>query len=231
MSRRTGTTPGSPPPRFPGFDVLAQVDHWDDTTTATVLSRMGPPASIAFFTADEEPTARALLDRLLGQDDEPRVPVLELIDARLRTGEGDGYRYEAMPADDDAWRASLAALDATARSRTGRRFHELGVPAQMALVEEVRCCDGCWHGLPATRLFSLWMRYASDAFYSHPWAWNEIGFGGPAYPRGYSNLGLDRRESWERVEVDARDPVPWVVRADRAKAKHAGQVGPTGAGP
>ena len=33
--------------------------------------------------------------------------------------------------------------------------------------------------------------HAHDArgFYSHPWAWNEIGFGGPAYPQGYMRLG------------------------------------------
>ena len=39
-------------------------------------------------------------------------------------------------------------------------------------------------GCPAGRVFALWMRYACAAFYSHPWAWNEIGFGGPAYPQG-----------------------------------------------
>ena len=33
------------------------------------------------------------------------------------------------------------------------------------------------------------MRGVLGAFYSHPWAWNEIGFGGPAYPRGYARLG------------------------------------------
>jgi len=33
------------------------------------------------------------------------------------------------------------------------------------------------------------MRAILAAFYSHPWAWNEIGFGGPAYPRGYIRLG------------------------------------------
>ena len=32
------------------------------------------------------------------------------------------------------------------------------------------------------------MRSVLAAFYSHPWAWNEIGFGGPAYPRGYMRL-------------------------------------------
>ena len=52
------------------------------------------------------------------------------------------------------------------------------------------------------------MRYACTAFYSHPWAWNEIGFGGPAYPRGYKNIGLDRREPWEGPEVGAHDPKP-----------------------
>ncbi len=36
-----------------------------------------------------------------------------------------------------------------------------------------------------------------SAFYSHPWAWNEIGFGGPAYPRGYARIGAGQRESWE----------------------------------
>ena len=31
------------------------------------------------------------------------------------------------------------------------------------------------------------------AYYAHPTAWNEIGFGGPASPRGYVRMGFDRR--------------------------------------
>jgi hypothetical protein len=58
------------------------------------------------------------------------------------------------------------------------------------------------------RVFDLWMRYACTAFFSHPWSWNEIGFGGPAYPRGYANLGIDRREHWEVQEVPVRKPSP-----------------------
>ena len=33
------------------------------------------------------------------------------------------------------------------------------------------------------------MRDLRRQFYAHPWAWNEIGFGGPAYPRGYARFG------------------------------------------
>jgi hypothetical protein len=54
------------------------------------------------------------------------------------------------------------------------------------------------------------MRYVVQAFYSHPWAWNEIGFGGPAYPRGYAAFGsphLGEREPWEGVESVHYDPV------------------------
>ena len=66
------TTPGGQG-RFQGYDVLAQRNHWDEVTQGVVLRRLGPPAPLRFFTEPEGATARALLDRLLGQDDEPRV--------------------------------------------------------------------------------------------------------------------------------------------------------------
>ena len=59
---------------------------------------------------------------------------------------------------------------------------------------------------------SVLMRDVCQAFYSHPWAWNEIGFGGPAYPRGYSRFGSPHlqhgeSETWEGEEAYDRDPV------------------------
>jgi hypothetical protein len=188
-------------------------------TKGVVLRRLGPPPPLRFFTVAEEATCRPLLDRLLAQDDEPRIPVFELIDARLAEDEIDGWRYEDMPPDGEAWKRSLAHLEDDARTAAARRFWELDREAQKELLEGVRTA-GTWHGLPAARIWSLWMRYACAAFYSHPWAWNEIGFGGPAYPRGYKALGLDHLEEWEVREVDARDPVPWAARVERARAAH-----------
>jgi hypothetical protein len=225
VKRLTGVTPGGTEPRFPGYDVLSQAETWDAVTAGVVLGRLRPPAGVRFFTEQERPTARALLDRLLAQDTEPRVPVLELIDRRLLAGDGDGFRYDTMAPDGDSWRRSLAALDADSQSLQGRRFHELSPSQQMTLIEQVRTDGGDWHGLPAGRLFDLWMRYACSAFYSHPWAWNEIGFGGPAYPRGYANIGLDKREHWERPEHQAVDPIPWADRVEAARQAHARQLG------
>jgi gluconate 2-dehydrogenase subunit 3-like protein len=215
-----GTTPGSGEVRFPGFDVLGQQRTWDDVTRTTVVARLSLGRELRFFNAEQGKTARALLDRLLAQDDEPRVPVLEMIDERLSERRGDGYRYDDMPEDWDAFSASIDGLDVDARATTGRPFWDVGTDVQMGLVDAVRTIEGDWHGMPGSKVFALWTRYACDAFYSHPWAWNEIGFGGPAYPRGYKNLGAARREPWEVPEHDAADPVPWAQRAEKARAAH-----------
>jgi Gluconate 2-dehydrogenase subunit 3 len=196
--------------RFPGFDVLSQVPHWDQVTADLVASRAGTPSAVKFFTAAEEACAAALLDLLLDLHDEPRVPVLEMVDARLAAGETDGWRYAGMPEDGQAWRDTLSFLDADAAGRCGTRFAEAPPADRAALVQAVqdRASGGTWHGLPATHVWSLWTRYACTAFYSHPFAWAEIGFSGPAYPRGYKNIGVDKLEPYEVRDVrPAIDPV------------------------
>lgn len=195
--------------RFPGFDVTAHSGHWDDTTRAVVQGRLGPLPAMRFFTPTEEATARALFDQLLYQRGEPRVPVVQLVDARLAELQTDGWHYSSMPTDDDAWHRSLAALDADARSRYDCSFAECGWDQQHELLEAIhRINKDLWHDMTASHVWSLWTRYGCVAFYSHPYAWNEIGFDGPAYPRGYKNLGVDKLEGFEVHDTNpADDPV------------------------
>jgi hypothetical protein len=132
-----------------------------------------------------------------------------MIDARLAEAQTDGWHYDNMPEDANAWRDSLRALDTDAQKSCGRPFGQLSWAEQTQVIEAMHALGhSAWHGMPAARVWSLWTRYAATAFYAHPWAWNEIGFGGPAYPRGYKNLGLDRREPWEVPDTHPnRDPV------------------------
>jgi len=214
------TTPGDQG-RFDGYDVLGQVAHWDQVTQGVVLRRLGPPAPLRFFTEAEGAIARALLDRLLAQDSDPKIDVLADVDSRLALEITDGWHYADLPHDGQAWRETLAHLDADAEHQHGQGFAVLPVEDQMVLVQRVQDRIGRrWHDLPAKQVWSLWTRYACAGFYAHPWAWNEIGFGGPAYPRGYKNLGPGRREPYERPEVDPRDPVPWAHKAEQARREH-----------
>jgi hypothetical protein len=194
--------------RFPGFDVLSEVSHWDAVTAGVVAARTRPLPAPKYFTDTELVCAAALLDQLTGQCDEPAgVPVLEMVDARLAAGETDGWRYADMPEDGQAWRATLGYLDEDAHSGCGTRFAEAPRQEQSAMIQAVQD-GGEWHGLAATRVWSLWTRYACTAFYSHPSAWSEMGFPGPAYPRGYKNAGVGKLEPFEvRDTRPAEDPV------------------------
>ncbi len=195
--------------RFPGLDVLDLRDHWDAATRAAVDSRVSLLPAIRFFTVAEEAAATALFDQLLYQRTEPKVPVTRMVDSRLAEQETDGWHYDTMPADDVAWQRSLAALDDYARERHDRPFCECDWDDQAELLARIHDSKSAeWRGLPPAQVWSLWTRYACTAFYSHPWAWNEIGFAGPAYPRGYKNIGVDRREPFEVPDAKpAEDPV------------------------
>ena len=214
--------------KFTGYDVLDQTAYWDDVTAGVVLARLAPTSDLAFFTATENGVVSALFDLLLAQDREPKIPVVALVDARLAAGETDGWHYDDMPPDADAWRVTLCALDDDAKAAHETPFALLTGAQQAALVQAVqtRAARGdTWHELPAARVWSLWTRYTATAFYSHPWAWNEIGFGGPAYPRGYKNIGLDAREGWEVADQHSTDPVPFAERTERARRAHAQLLG------
>jgi hypothetical protein len=213
--QRRGTTPQMIG-RYPDFDVFDAVDTWDEATKRLVLARLEPPGPLRFFTADEEPGLRAFCDTILAQDREPRVPVAEMVDSKLADGRLDGYQYTDMPDDRDTWRLVLAGLDHTAT--TGYRTSFAGCTAARceAIVSEFaqgRLVGGAWDELNVTRAWSVVMRAALAAFYSHPWAWNEIGFGGPAYPRGFMRLGgpgggaAGIREPFEKPGATEEDPV------------------------
>lgn len=214
--QRRGTTPQGRG-RYPDFDVLEQVDHWDEVTRKVVLDRVERVPPIRFFDEAEAATLGAFCDTVLAQGSEPRVPVLAMVDAKLHGHQLDGYRHADMPADGEVWRRVVRLLDAEA----ARRSLHLGdtdgerMPAFAAADRDLRAeivgafakgeLDG--GGMPVDKAWSVVMRMVLSAFYSHPWTWNEIGFGGPAYPRGFARLGAGEREHWETPPEFEVDPV------------------------
>jgi Gluconate 2-dehydrogenase subunit 3 len=206
--QRRGTTPQMRA-RYPDYDVLDEVGHWDEATREVVLARLRAP-ELRYFDHAEATTLRAFCDTVLAQDDEPRIPVLEHVDAKLAAGRHEGYQYDDLPDDRDTWRLAARGLDEAAREGGAASF----AAAPPALRAEVcrafaggELGGGAWQGVNVTRAWSVLMRDALAAFYAHPWAWNEIGFGGPAYPRGYARLGVGTSEAWEGKEEFAVDPV------------------------
>jgi hypothetical protein len=198
--QRVGTTPQMHG-RYPDYDVLASADHWDETTRQAILDRVENPPPLRFFTEEEARVLGPFLDVVLAQDAEPRIPLLAMVDAKLHDGKLDGFRYDHMPDDRETWRLVARALEGFDELSTGKRYDVVAAFA-----------DGKLDGLDidVSSAWSVVMRAALSEFYSHPWAWNEIGFGGPAYPRGYMRLqpGPAGRDPHEGLEAFDVDPVP-----------------------
>jgi hypothetical protein len=124
-----------------------------------------------------------------------------LIDNYLFEGLDQGYRAAGMPPRQETWRRGLAGVDAEAERRFAARFVELGAEPQDAVLQAIQ--DGetdppTWGDLDPRRFFrDDLLTLAAQLYYSHPDAWSEIGFGGPASPRGYVRMGFGERDPWE----------------------------------
>lgn len=206
--QRRGSTPQMHG-RYPDYDCLEQAEHWDELTRTVVLARIEQVPSRRFFSEAETATLTAFCDVVLAQDSEPRIPVLAFIDQKLAQGRLDGYQYADMPDDRDTWRMVARGLDEAARNGGADSYAAAADRLQANIAD--RFAEGAltgdvWAELDQGRASSVIMRSVLAAFYAHPWAWNEIGFGGPAYPRGYARLGVGLSEAWEGNETFAVDP-------------------------
>ncbi|HEX3675550.1 MAG TPA: gluconate 2-dehydrogenase subunit 3 family protein [Rhizomicrobium sp.] len=197
------------PPRYPGYDVLAKRDtpSWNAKTRQVIARRLATPGVPRFFSAEEWAIADAVCRRILPQtDDADPVSLVALLDAKLLADDGDGFREASMPYMRDAWRQGLFAIDGEAKARHGRGFAVLTDRERDALLRSMQGGEvkgDRWSDLDAKVFFER--RILVDVpslFYGHPKAWNEIGFGGPASPRGYVRLDGDRLDPWEAVEAE-----------------------------
>lgn len=193
---------------YPGYDVL---DKWrgpsfNAQTRAVLERRLRAVPGRRFLTAAEWTLLEAIVARLIPQPERTEaVPIVPWIDDDLACGKGEGFRYEGTPPVKEAWRTGLAGIESEARRRHGASFAFLADGLQdtlLAAVQRGEVDEKHWRGLSAGHFFShILLKSAVGIYYAHPAAWNEIGFGGPASPRGYVRLDPDRRDPWEAEEV------------------------------
>jgi hypothetical protein len=199
-------------PTYPGYDVLAKWDtpSWNDATRRVVADRLENVPRRRFFTEQEWSLLSAVVARVLPQPDraEP-IPIVPWIDSDVYERQTSGTRYAPLPPPQECWRRGLSLIEAEAEARHGRGFTVLTAVEQDALLHAIDAGDvraAAWESFPPQRFFRhVLLSTVVSIYYAHPDAWNEIGFGGPAAPRGYVRLAADRRDPWEAREVDVAD--------------------------
>ncbi|MBV9297847.1 MAG: gluconate 2-dehydrogenase subunit 3 family protein [Verrucomicrobia bacterium] len=211
--------PREQPGYYPGFSTLNQQKFWDAATREKVLKRVNEVPPIRFFNPDEMRIMEMLAAHIVPQDDRQparRIPVVPRIDERLHKGRIPGYRFCTMPPDGDAYRLGLQAIEKMAKQSYGQPFQELSWRDQDELLQSIHDAkpkegaEEIWNKMSVHRYWALLVQDCVEAYYAHPWAWDEIGFGGPAYPRAYMRLEHGEPEPWE-VQERRYD---WMAPAD-----------------
>jgi len=220
--------PTSQPGYYPGFSTMGQRKFWDAATRNVVTMRVEQPPSIRYFTSEQARFWRAVFDHLIPQQDrlpERRIPLVEPLDERLYQNRGVGYRYENMPPDREVYRLGEMAIDAESRERFGGGFEHLPQLQQDLVLKAIhdgkpQAAKEIWQRMSVGRFWQQLMQDASEAYYAHPWAWDEIGFGGPAYPRAYTRLERGEPEPWEVEERRYQWLAPRYAVSDTTEATH-----------
>ena len=178
---------------------------FDDRTRDELTRRLRDVPPRRFLTDEEFDLLTALVERMIPVfSDGVRPPIAHWIDDRLFNNLGEGFRYGGEPPMRESWRKGLAAIDDEARRLFAASFTHLDASRRDATLRAIQKGDvdeALWRGLCPSLFFShTLLKSVAGLAYAHPSAWNDIGFGGPASPRGYVRLGFNQRDPWEAEE-------------------------------
>ncbi len=193
--------------------------------TRSVLLQRAEPAAVyqpRVLTAPQLAVLRALSNRVVPQDGEEAYLDLAVnIDRQLSEGLGNGWRYDVLPCDADAYRDGIRTLDAVAKSIYGAAFAALSEDKQDAILESAaggqlgNALDLGTSSMPTPPLTGEQMKRWFEevrgdlvrVYVAHPATLARIGFSGigdgaesQTMP-GFVQLGLGQRESWETLLV------------------------------
>jgi hypothetical protein len=187
---------------YPSFDVMHEKDEWDDHTQTIVTSRLESHEGFQFLTPIEaEMVSR--ISSLLVNDQTPEVLhfVVGHIDQSLHQSPGESQRKAGVPEAPVLVRVGLKAIEQGAQSRYGSSFMNLDIALQKQYLQHISESTAepkeIWGPIPQEALFQKLRQLTIESYCSHPKVWSEIGYAGPAYPRGYVRTQLGQLDPWE----------------------------------
>jgi hypothetical protein len=193
-------------PTYPSGTVRALLGtaHVSEATRAAVQNRLVAPAAYEpqFLAPETFALLEAVAARLFPQPDRPEQPILlaPAVDQRLAEGRADGWRYDALPPDREAYRLGLGGIQEIAQALLQADFMVLSAEQQDAVLQALATGTPpgtVWATLDAGRFFEEMLAELTETYYAHPLAQEEIGYVGLADLPAWTKIGLNEKENRE----------------------------------
>lgn len=191
---------------YPEFNVMDEKEHWDEHTRGIVESRLIREKPYKTLSDVEAEVLRSVCSILA---DVYRGEVIQYalchIDEVLASNNGESERKPGVPKQDALVRAGIAALQEASLRLHQQSFIGLDEREKRRMLASV-CGNQAepvdvWKPVPQREWFSKVLKLTLESVYSHPVVWSEIGYAGPAYPRGYVRTGVGQLDPWEARNV------------------------------
>lgn len=188
--------------RYPAYDVWEQHMEWDEHTRHVVGKRRMAKLANQFFTHPEGLLLQTVVGLLV---DEQRQEVLsfvmEHLDEQLTKTIGESQRKVGVPERKELYRRGMAGIDEASHAGHRKSFLALDREFQIDVLSHIAKgkaeATAAWEGLGQKDFFKTLLYDVTSAYYSHPTIWSDIGYGGPAYPRGYVRVEKGLVDPWE----------------------------------
>jgi gluconate 2-dehydrogenase gamma chain len=186
---------------------LLPSDHVSDATRVALTKRLADTDSAAmyeplFFAPETYLLLVAVAARIFPQPERPvPIPLATAVDRRLAEGLADGWRYDALPPDREAYRLGLGGIQQIAQSLFQIDFEQLSAEQQNMVIQALASGTppgAIWQTMPPDRFFEEMLAELTEIYYAHPWAQEEIGYTGYADLPGWTKIGLHEQEVREQ---------------------------------
>ena len=195
-------------PVYPAGTMAALVAGKNVTapTRRALQERMARPQTTTprFFDNQAFATLHAVCARLIPPfGSNAQVDVAGQIDSALAEGVGNGWRYDTMPPDGQAYVLGLYGVDQTADAIFNMPFAQIDSGQQDSVLRSVQQGNApgtVWQTVPAALFFEELLALAVEVCYAHPLVQESIGYAGMADAPGWQLIGLN--------QLEAREPRP-----------------------
>lgn len=187
---------------YPSFNVMDEHDAWDDHTQSIVNARLSPSKQNRFLNAQEIELLTVICGLLMNDfSSDVLLFVVDHIDKTLQSSRGESQRKAGIPSVKELIRNGLRSLETSAKNNYSASFLTLDPIVQNELVQAIGQGNMVpnldWNGDLQQAFFQKVMSLTIESYCSHPKVWSEIGYAGPAYPRGYVRTQLGLLDPWE----------------------------------
>lgn len=188
---------------------MDEKNHWDPHTHEIVSKREETQTFYPFqyLTEQEANTLTQLCSILLGDDRySVIVYVVHHFDSTLKANIGESQRKVSVPKQSILIRDGLSLLNQACTETYGSSFNELKDETKKEVINELilgnLSLQTSQKNIPVKDFMQKVLNEATAAYYSHPIIWSEIGYAGPAYPRGYVRTEFGLTDPWEAKKND-----------------------------